>query len=174
MKKLATTLTGLMLLASPSLFAGEVYRVVDEDGQVTFTDSPAVNTQAEAINLPAINIAIAPPARTNEGDDEATGDEVPYTSARITQPLNNATIPPGQTTLVVELTLKPALQEGHLAQLYIDGRTQGAASASTTFSISGLNRGEHKVHIEILGADKKRKTKTAAVTFHVKQRSANN
>ena len=169
MKKLAATLSSLFLLANPTLFAGEVYRVVGEDGQITFTDSPSASTKAETINLPAINIAIAPPVRTNEGDDEA-----PYTSARITQPLNNATIPPGQTNLVVELALKPTLQEGHLAQLYIDGRTQGAASASTTFSISGLNRGEHKVHIDILGADKKRKTKTAAVTFHVKQRSANN
>jgi len=174
MKKLAATLSSLFLLANPTLFAGEVYRVVGEDGQITFTDSPAASTKAETINLPAINITTAPPARTNEGDNEATGDEAPYTSARITQPLNNATIPPGQTTLIVELALKPALQEGHLAQLYIDGRTQGAASASTTFSISGLNRGEHKVHIEILGADKKRKTKTATVTFHVKQHSANN
>ena len=168
MKKLATTLTGLMLLASPSLFAGEVYRVVDEDGQVTFTDSPAVNTQAEAINLPAINIAIAPPVRTNEGDDEA-----PYTSARITQPLNNATIPPGQTTLAVELALEPTLQKGHLVQLYVDGRPQGAASTSTTFSVSNLNRGAHNVHIEVLSADKKRHTKTERVTFHVKRHSAN-
>ncbi|PCJ38390.1 MAG: hypothetical protein COA75_01110 [Cellvibrionales bacterium] len=174
MKKFAVTISSLFLLANPTLFAGEVFRVVDEDGQITFTDSPAANTKSETINLPAINIAIAPSPRAIEGNDEATEDEVPYTSARITQPLNNATIPPGQTNLVVELGLKPALQEGHLAQLYIDGRTQGAASASTTFSISGLNRGEHKVRIEILGADKKRKAKTTAVTFHVKQHSANN
>jgi len=172
MKKLATTLSSLILLSSPSLFAGEVYRVVDEDGQITFTDSPTVNTKAETIDLPAINITTAPPARSNEGDGETTGDEVPYTSARIAQPLNKATIPPGQKTVVVELALKPALQEGHLAQLYIDGRPQGSATASTTFSVSNLNRGEHKVYIEVLGADKKRKAKTQGVTFHVKQHSS--
>lgn len=167
MKKLATTLSSLVLLASPNLFASEVYRVVDEDGQITFTDSPAVNTKAETVDLPTINIA-SPPAPIVEDKSEASEGEVPYTSAGITQPLNRATIPPGQSNVVVELALKPALQEGHLAQLYIDGRAQGAASASTTFSVTRLNRGEHSVYIEVLGADKKRKTQTQSVTFYVK------
>lgn len=171
--KTLTTLTSLILLASPNLFASEVYRVVDAEGNVTFTDSPAANTKAETIDLPKINIAIAPPPRTIEGESKATGEEVPYTSARITQPLNNATIPPGQTKVVVTLALKPALQEGHLAQLYIDGRAQGPATASTSFSVSNLNRGEHKAYIEVLGGDKKRKAKVDAVTFHVRKHSAN-
>ncbi len=174
MKILTTTFTSLILLASPSLFASEVYRVVDAEGQITFTDSPAANTKAETVDLPKINIAIAPQPRTSENKGEATGEEVPYTSARITQPLNNATIPPGQKTVVVTLALKPALQEGHLAQLYIDGRRQGSATASTTFSVSNLNRGKHQVYIEVLGGDKKRKAKAKPVTFHVKQHSANN
>jgi len=172
MKILTATLASLILLASPSLFASKVYRVIDADGQVTFTDSPAANTKAENVDLPKTNIATAPPAHTTEADSEATGDEVPYTSARIAKPLNKATIPPGQTSLMVELALKPALQEGHLVRLYVDGRPQGAASASTTFSLAGLNRGEHKVHMEVLGADKKRRTKTGSVTFYVKQHSA--
>lgn len=174
MKRLATTLTNLTLLASTSLFASEVYRVVDAEGGVTFTDSPAVNTQAETVDLPKINIATPPPPRTIDDEDEVTGEEVPYTSAHITQPLNNSTIPPGQTTVVVTLALEPALQEGHLAKLYINGRAQGSASASTTFSVSNLNRGKHTVYIEVLGSDKKRKTQTKAATFHVKRYSANN
>ncbi len=174
MNKLTTTLTSLVLLASTSLFASEVYRVVDAEGGVTFTDSPAANTKSETVNLPKINIATPPPPRTIGGEGEVSGEEVPYTSAQITQPLNNATIPPGQKTVAVTLALKPALQEGHLAKLYIDGRAQGSATASTTFSISNLNRGKHSVYIEVLGGDKKRKTQTKAVTFHVKQHSANN
>ncbi len=174
MKILTTTLTSLILLASPSPFASEVYRIVDAEGQVTFTDSPAANTKAETVDLPKINIAIAPQPRTIEGESESTGEETPYTSARITQPLNNATIPPGQTAVAVTLALEPALQEGHLVQLYIDGRAQGSATASTTFSVSNLNRGEHKVYIEVLGGDKKRKAKAKTITFHVKQHSANN
>ncbi len=173
MKKLTATLSSLILLASTSLFANEVYRVVDAEGGVTFTDSPAANTKAETVDLPTINIATPPPPRIIDAKDAVIGEEAPYTSARITQPLNNATIPPGQTTVVITLALKPALQEGHLAQLYIDGRAQGSATASTTFSVSRLNRGKHKAYIEILGGDKKRKTQTKAITFHVKQHSAN-
>ena len=174
MNKLTTTLTSLVLLTSTSLFASEVYRVVDAEGEVTFTNSPAANTKSEIVNLPKINIATPPPPRTIGGEGEVTGEEAPYTSARITQPLNNATIPPGQKTVVVTLALKPALQEGHLAKLYIDGRAQGSATASTTFSVSNLSRGKHNVHIKVLGGDKKSKAQTKAVTFHVKQHSANN
>ncbi|MBQ0719811.1 MAG: DUF4124 domain-containing protein [Gammaproteobacteria bacterium] len=174
MKKLTTTLASLILLTSPALFAGEVYRVVSEDGEITFTDSPPTNVKAQVVDLPQTNIAVAPPKRAKADDSEATGDEVPYTSVRIAQPLNNATIPPGHPTVAVQLALKPALQEGHLVQLYVDGRAQGSPSSSGSFSVGNLTRGEHKLNAEILGADKKRRAKTQSVTIHVKRGSANN
>ncbi|OUS11082.1 hypothetical protein A9Q89_10140 [Gammaproteobacteria bacterium 53_120_T64] len=174
MKKLSATLVSLALLSSPGLCAGEVYRVIDKNGQVTFTDAPRNNAKAEAIHLPATNIAVAPPLpskTTPEGD--AIEEEVPYTSARIAKPLNKATIPPGQTSVAIELNLQPALQEGHRVQLYIDGRPQGSPAASGTFSVAGLFRGKHTANAVILGADKKRKIKTQTVSFFVKQHSSN-
>jgi len=176
MKKITTTFASLILLASPSLFAGEVYRVIDEHGQVTFTDSPAASTKAESVDLPKTNIVTAPPPpakKENNSGDDGSEEEVAYTSARILQPSNNATIPPGQLEVAVQLALKPSLQSGHLVQLYVDGRKQGSPSATSTFSVTGLNRGKHSVHAEVLGSDKKRKTKTQTVTFHVKQHSSN-
>ncbi|OUS03934.1 hypothetical protein A9Q90_07925 [Gammaproteobacteria bacterium 54_18_T64] len=174
MSKLTATLLSLTLLSAPLLYASEVYKVIDENGQVTFTDAPPRNVKAETINLPKTNIVAAPsppPKKTSEG--VTLEDEVPYTIARIAKPLNEATIPPGQTTVAVELSLQPALQEGHLVQLYIDGQAQGSPTVSSTFSVTGLFRGAHKVHAEILGADKKRKVKTPTVTFFVKQHSSN-
>jgi len=175
MKRFFTALISLTLLASPSLFASEVYRVIGENGEVTYTDSPPANTQAESVDMPKTNIAVAPPAPAKkEGESEAVEGEVSYTRARISKPNNNATIPPGQREVLVQLTLVPALQTGHLVQLYIDGRKQGSPSASSTFTVTRLNRGKHSVRADVLGADKKRKTKTQTVTFHVKQNSANN
>jgi len=174
MTKTSAILISLAMLTTPALFAGEVYRVVSEDGEVTFTDSPPTNAEAEAVNMPKTNIAIAPapPAKTKT-DGDVTEDEVAYTSARIVQPSYNATIPPGQLDVVVQLALKPLLQSNHLVQLYIDGQKQGPAIAASTFTVSSLDRGKHSVHVEIIGADKKRKAKTQTVTFHVKQHSSN-
>lgn len=172
MKRLVTTLTSLILLINTQLHAKEVYRVIDAEGGVTFTDSPAAKTEAETVNLPKVNIAPPPPLHAN--DEDTVNEEASiYTSARIIQPLNNATIPPGQTTIVVKLALKPPLQKGHLTQLYIDGQTQGQASEASAFSISNLHRGQHSARIEVLGRNKKRKIQTNTVIFHVKQHSAN-
>ncbi len=171
MKIFAVTLT---LLTSISLYASNVYRVTDKEGNVTFTDSPPLNAKVETLHLPKINIASPPPTlapQTTEGDE--AGEDVPYESARIVQPLNNATIPPGQLDVVVQLELKPPLQTGHQVQLYIDGKAQGSPVATSTFTINKLNRGKHKIHTEIIGLDKKRKAKAKAVVIHVKQHSSN-
>jgi len=174
MKKVSATLISLALLTAPSLFAGEVYRVVGEDGEVTYTDSPSANAKAETVDMPETNIAIAPPpAITKDSKGEAGEGDVAYTKARITQPNNNATIPPGQSEVVVQIALEPLLQTGHLVQIYIDGRKQGSPSAATTFTITSLDRGKHSVRAEVIGADKQRKTKTQTITFHVKQHSSN-
>ncbi len=173
MKTLTTILTSLILLAGTQLFANEVYRVIDAEGGVTFTDSPAAKTKAETIKLPKTNIATPPPPRTIHDEDLTTQQALPYTSARIIQPLNNATIPPGQTTVVITLALQPPLQEGHLAQLYIDGLAQGPATETTSFLVSNLHRGQHSAHIKVLGHDKTHKIETQRVIFHVKRHSVN-
>ncbi|OUS14948.1 hypothetical protein A9Q88_12780 [Gammaproteobacteria bacterium 50_400_T64] len=174
MKKLTKILAGLSLLSASSLYASGVYRVIDENGEITFTDSPPTNIKAEAVNLPTTNIATPSIPAKKEGEDggEST-DETAYTSARIIQPANKATIPPGQSDVVVQLSLKPSLQTEHLVQIYIDGKKQGSAIASTTFTLTNLNRGQHKVFAKVIGTDKKSKAKTQTVTFYVKQHSSN-
>lgn len=173
MKKISATLIGLTLLTAPVLFAGEVYRIISKDGEVTFTDSPPANAKSESVDMPKINIAAPPPATTKNSKDEAGADESAYTKASITQPSNNATIPPGQREVVVQIALEPPLQTGHLVQIYVDGRKQGSPSASSTFTLSSLDRGEHSVSAEIVGVDKQRKAKTQTITLHVKQHSSN-
>ena len=174
MKKISVALISLALLFTPALFAGEVYRVISKDGEVTFTDSPPSNAKSESVDLPKINItALPPPTTAKESNDEASEDEVAYTKARIIQPSNNATIPPGQLEIVVQIALEPSLQTGHLVQIYVDGRKQGLPSASSTFTLTSLNRGEHSIHAEIIGTGKQRKAKTQTITVHVKQHSSN-
>ena len=173
MKILAVILASLTLLTSPSLFAGKVYRVINADGQVTFTDSPPANASAETVDMPVTNIAITqpPPSKKTDGD-EVTENEVAYTSARILQPVNSFTVPPGLREVVVQLAFKPSLQAKHLVQLYIDGHKQGSPSAASTFTLTNLDRGQHSLYAEVVGPDKKRKIKTQTVIFHVKQHSS--
>jgi len=172
MKKFSATLISLGLLTPTILFAGEVYRVLSADGEVTFTDSPPANTTSETIDMPKINIAVAPPP-ANSKDSKDGERESAYTKSRIIQPSNNASIPPGQLEIVVQIALEPSLHTDHLVQIYVDGRKQGSPSASSTFTLTSLNRGEHSIHAEVIGPGKQRKAKTQTIKVHVKQHSSN-
>ena len=52
-------LTRLLLLCFPLLVSAQIYKHVDEDGNVTFTDTPPPNS--EKVDLPVSNTAVPPP-----------------------------------------------------------------------------------------------------------------
>lgn len=173
MKISPATILIASLIALP-LFAGEIYRVVDKEGRVIFTDSPPMNGKADVLELPPVNTLLAPAAPSKKENTEVPGEAaVAYSSARISQPLNNAVIPPGQAGIVVvELALSPALQEGHQAQLYVNDKKHGSPIAGTTFTIGKLTRGQHRIRAEIIGDDGKRQAQTQTVAVHIKQHSS--
>lgn len=148
------TVFALLALAATTLpHAGlaQVYRIEDDQGAVTYTDSPAEGSRAESVELPPINTqpglslpAKAPPTTTEPGQS--------YTTAYILQPENDSTIPPGQLDVVVQIALEPTLQTGHLLQLYFDGQPYGEPRAGTAFSIGDLTRGSHSIHAKVLNA----------------------
>lgn len=172
MKISPATILIASLIALP-LFAGEIYRVVDKEGRVIFTDSPSMNDKADVLELPPINTLLAPTAPSKKENTEVLGEAAAYSSVRISQPINNAVIPPGQAgVVVVELALSPALQEGHQVQLYVNDKKHGSSIAGTTFTIGRLTRGQHRIRAEIIGADGKHQAQTQTVAVHVKQHSS--
>ena len=152
--------------------AGNVFKTVDEHGNVTYTDQPPANGKATKVQLGPVNtqkavVPPAPPEPPEKSEDES--EEVDYSSARITQPAENTTVPPGQLDVVVQIGLKPQLQAGHLVRLYHNDRRQGGATSTTTYSLTNLIRGEHQVRAEIIGSNGKIKARTQTVTFFVKR-----
>jgi hypothetical protein len=146
-----------------------VYRVVDENGNVTFTDNPpADHSESEAVTLPRINTQPAPPPAPAVQQEELSATEG-YTQVLITQPVNEATIPPGQQVISVKLEVQPALQPGHSIQLVVDSQPYGKAQAGTSFSIAGLERGEHALLARVLDENKQSLATSNAITIHVKR-----
>ncbi len=136
----------------PDAALAQVYRVEDDQGEVTYTDSPAEGSRAQSVELPPINtqpgLSVPSKAAPTEGESSQS-----YTTAYILQPENDATIPPGQLDVVVQVALEPTLQTGHLLQLYFDGQPYGPPVAGTAFSIGDLTRGSHSIHAKVLNAD---------------------
>lgn len=162
------TLLGISL----AFFANaEVYRVIDEEGDVTYTDNPpANNPTTEAISLPSINTQPAIEVLHNEKQAEETAANS-YQEILIVTPAHDATIPPGQQLVPVEISLKPTLKMGHLVQLIFDGQPYGPATSTTSFSIRALIRGEHRIQARIVDGEGAIIGASNTSTIHVKRHS---
>ncbi len=150
--KTVFVLISVAALALPDTALAQVYRVEDDQGEVTYTDSPAEGSRAQSVELPPLNTQPGLPVR-QQSKPAAAEPGQGYTTAYILQPENDSTVPPGQLDIVVQVALEPTLQTGHLLQLYFDGQPYGEPVAGTAFSIGDLTRGSHSIHAKVLNAD---------------------
>jgi hypothetical protein len=149
-----------------------VYRVIDAQGRVSYTDTPPKDGKAEPVTLretntqPAMEPSKAAPPPT---DAAAT----PYTRVEIVSPENDSTVPPGQLNVVVQLQLEPALQAGHKVQFYLDEAPQGPAAATTAITLGDLYRGSRTIRATVIDASGAPVAQSNRVVIHVKRPSVN-
>jgi len=178
------SLTTMAFLLLPlALFAqGQIYKVVDKDGNVTFTDQRP-NADAQPMDLPPLSVIqtdIQTPAVQGQ-DAEAAGEEArPPTSRdlrkqfsdfRITRPLAEETFWGTENTVVVTWESSQPIPPELQVVLFVDGKSQqGQGSGSMSLV---LDRGEHQVYAELRDERKRRIITTPVVTFFVQQHSVN-
>lgn len=179
-KGLIRALFSLLTLLLPlSAFSeGEIFRVVDKDGNVTFTDQRP-SADAQPMDLPPLSVikTDVPPLPDAGSAVEEVTPPTPrdlrrmYSDFRITQPQQEETFwGTGNTVVVAWGSSEPLLPE-LTVKLYVNGQAQdvaGSGSVSLT-----LDRGEHTVYAELLDARNRRIVTTDTITFFVKQHSAN-
>ena len=172
MIKRTQLLFALLSLSVACYAIAEVYRVINENGTVTYTDNPpAGNPSVESVNLPTINTQPAPnipaTAKKTAADEEQTG----YQKIAILTPAQGTTIPPGHQDVTVQIALTPALQTGHLIQLLFNGQHYGPPTISTTFKIDALARGEHSIKAHVLDNKYNIIGQSNSITIYVKRHS---
>ncbi len=147
-----------------------IYRVIDAQGKVSYTDTPPKDGTAEPVTLKEVNTQPAMEARKAQAPapDAAAN---PYTRIEIASPANDSTIPPGQLSVVVQLQLEPALQSGHRVQFYLDGKPQGPAAAAIAITLNDLYRGSRTIHAAIVDAKGAQVAQSNSVVIHVKRTS---
>jgi hypothetical protein len=169
----------MAVLLAGTVWSGEIYKVVDKDGNVTFTDqSPGDGTQP--MDLPELSVietgsadapAPAPAAAAAEEPSGPTARELRamYTDFSITQPENEETFWGTSNTVTVGWSSETPPAPGMNVLLYVNSQPQmvtGSGSISLT-----LDRGEHQVYAELLSAQNRRIAVTETVTFFVMQAS---
>ena len=160
--------------------SGEIYKVVDEDGNVTFTDQRP-SDGAEPMDLPPLSVIqsdVAVPAPAAPAAEAGEEPQAPtmrdlrrqYRDFRITQPQQEETFWGTANSVVVAWGSSESIPPEFSARLYVDGQAQAVpGNGSMTLT---LDRGEHQVYVELLDARKRQIVKTETITFFVKQHSA--
>jgi hypothetical protein len=186
-KGMIKTLAQLMVLWFPlTVFSqGEIYKVVDENGNVTFTDQRP-SGDAQPMDLPPLSViesdiqVPSEPASVDSQAAVAAAEEAPLTPRelkrkfsdfRITSPQHEETFwGTGNSVVVTWGSTEPIPPELSVL-LYVNEKSQKApASGGVTLT---LDRGEHQVYAELRDARNRRIVTTDTVTFFVKQHSVN-
>ena len=158
--------------------SGSVYKIVGPDGRVTFSDSPPAGEKAEKVEIGPINvqpIGPKPPLRTRklspDSGKKRSGDQYDQgpVNFAIVSPANDATIPPGQRFIVLQVALNPVPEDGFEFFAVIDGQRWSGTSSSTSLDISALERGTHTIQAVLLGAGGRPLAQSQTIQVHVKR-----
>lgn len=160
--------------------AGTLYRWVDENGRVHYSDRP--HEGAERIDMPRAQTFSAPPVPQQQAADPApaegaaeAGEPLRYESIAVVSPSEQEVLWNIGTVLSVSLDLQPGLQPGHSVQVSLDGSVVGSWPAgSLSATIEPVYRGTHTLRATVVGDNGSELISSDAVTFYVQQTTIRN
>lgn len=150
----------------------EVYKHVDEKGNVSYSDVPQKKGDAP-ISLPeptTYKSDRAPKSSTGEGRKKPAPKIVQYDSVVIAAPENGATIRSNTGDIAVQISSTPALQSSNVYVVFLDGnKIQESPAASVT--LTNVDRGSHTISVQIHDDKAQVLANSEPVTIHLFRQS---
>jgi len=152
--------------------AAEVYRWVDADGSVHYSDRPQEG--AEKVTLPSAQTFKAPivnrrPPAVEPADSQPA---VQYQFVEIVRPTQEEVVWNTGGEIDVAIRVEPRLQTGHSLMLFLDGEpVDGLASGKTQITLTEVLRGQHELRAEVRGTGGTKLIESGSVKFTVQQTS---
>lgn len=148
-------LTGITLLLSAPASA-EVYRQVDAQGNVTYTDEPSDQAPAEEVKIrPVTTVTLPKPETVREPEqlrEEVEAEGAAYSNVRFTAPADQQAFHSGSGDMSFEVTSSPGLRDGHKYEVTLDGQPVGQ-SVSGSVSVRNVYRGTHEAGVSIVNSN---------------------
>lgn len=143
-------LTGLLIsLQSLAVIAADIYKSVDEQGRVIYTDKPSGDQPAQKVDLPPVN-TLPPEPRTHQPAptiNRAARQQL-Y-EVKIVSPKNNATLTAEQRDLGIAVTLDRPLEPNHWLLFFMNGELLEETQSNSVF-IEEITRGSHTITVEVI------------------------
>ncbi|WP_278414071.1 DUF4124 domain-containing protein [Stutzerimonas kunmingensis] len=148
-----SALFSLLFILSLPAFA-EIYKYTDAQGNTVFTNQPPEGVQADTVDLPPANtVNIRTPEPPPPLPDSQQTQSAPYQSLMLSGIPDEEALRANNGTFVVSALLEPPLRPGHSLRFVLDGIPQAAASVATSLQLNNVERGEHRLHIEVMSGE---------------------
>lgn len=160
----------LIVLLVPLAATAEVYKWVDEQGNVVYSDQPRPG--AKPLDLPEVSTyKSVPPGRAvpRERAAEAAG---PMYGVQVLQPEPEATVRDNRGIMDVRVATEPPLlpERGHRLAIQLDDQAVQYTS-SLEFQLTEVQRGAHTLRVWVTDKEGEAISDRQAVTFFMHQAS---
>jgi hypothetical protein len=159
----------LLLALLANTVQAEVYKSLDANGEVIYSDVPSVGAKRMQMpELPTYTPAPLPAFTATPDTATATAGDG-YSALALSQPRDDETIRSNGGTLNVSVTLEPALQvdAGHRVQFFLDDKARGKPLARLSTSFTDVDRGTHTVSAAVIDESGASIITAGPVKFHL-------
>jgi len=142
-----------------------------DNGNTTYSDTPAANAQPITIPPPTNNISLpAASSQPNNISPQPKPEESStnfYKNFTMIDPTDEETFQ-NQRDIPITIKMGPALREGDKIQLFLDGNPVGQPTSDLTqLAIHEVERGEHQLFAALIDKDGQTVEKTSPVTIYI-------
>jgi len=173
----ASVLLGVSAAGWASDTGTQVFRSVDAQGNVVFTDTPSQNAKPVEIQAPS-SVQAMPPVPVPRVETPSAAPQDPsafngYQAMVITQPENGAGLNNGAGDVDVSVSLVPPLRTdlGHGLTITMDGKPVVQNSARMNVALADVDRGEHVLEAFVVNAQAQVVFQSAPVRFSLQRTS---
>lgn len=155
-----------LALSTPSLLlAADVYKTVDKDGNIIFTDTPGEESDPEAVELQEPNTVPATPVQKQYPSNNQ-GRTNNY-KISIASPTEGQRFPNRLAGLTVSVKVKPRLAPGFKVRLILNGEKHSVGGEQ--FVVDQLPQGQSTLQVQLLDKNKRVVDTSSAVTVFAAQ-----
>jgi hypothetical protein len=163
----------LLSVACTATLAATVYKWVDENGVVHYSDQPHENAQKVTIAAPQTYSAPHTSA-SNKPQTRKAETSNTYSSCTIVQPAADQTFQ-NVSSVGVAAAADPAPHDGDQMVLMLDGsKVLNFPAGGGAYTIDPIDRGQHSVQVQVQDSNGKTLCQSSSVSFTVLQASTLN
>lgn len=159
----------LVLAALPLGAFGQIFRTVDANGNVVFTDIPPVDRSGSTqVTVPPVNTVpplAAPPTSANNAPAQTSPGY--YTQLIVVSPAADEAIRDNAGNVRIEVAVTPPLRPDHRLLLVLDGSLIDVEAVSGVFELTNVDRGTHTAGARVVDRDGNAIIESNATTFHL-------